>query len=79
MKAYHNFKLHLTSNKSVELLKVNSRRRRSISERRYIEVMVVADEEMYEFYGAKEVELRRYMLSVMAVVSTLFLVSQYSY
>ena len=31
--------------------------------------MIVADESMFNYFGKKEIELRRYLLSIMAIVS----------
>uniref|UniRef100_A0A7M5V8I3 A disintegrin and metalloproteinase with thrombospondin motifs 9 n=2 Tax=Clytia hemisphaerica TaxID=252671 RepID=A0A7M5V8I3_9CNID len=48
-----------------------SRARRSLSVKRHIETLLVADETMFEYYGRKEETLQRYLLSIMAIVTTL--------
>ena len=73
----HDYKMVVNASGAVELVNVrrdgHSRVRRGLSVKRYIETMVVTDESMYEFYGRNEIELRRYILSVMAIVSISFL------
>ena len=72
----HDYKMVVNASGAVELVNVrrdeHSRVRRGLSVKRYIETMVVTDESMYEFYGRNEIELRRYILSVMAIVSVSF-------
>ena len=43
--------------------------RRSLSVKRYVVTLVVADESMFNYYGRKEETLQRYLLSIMAIVS----------
>ena len=50
-----------------------SRSRRSLSVRRYIETLLVADESMFNYYGRREDTLQRYLLSIMAIVSSVML------
>nr|CAB3220001.1 A disintegrin and metalloproteinase with thrombospondin motifs 6 [Phallusia mammillata] len=47
-----------------------SRRRRSVSVERHVEVMVVADKMMVGFHGRKDVE--KYILTIMNIVSNLY-------
>lgn len=72
-KLFHGYEFSIEAGGEVKLSSQNIRKRRSLSLRRYVELMVVADESMFEFYDRKEIELRRYVLSVMAIVRTSFL------
>lgn len=72
-KLFHGYEFSIEEGGEVRLTSLNIRKRRSSSLRRYVELMVVADESMFEFYDRKEIELRRYVLSVMAIVRTTFL------
>ena len=70
-KVIHDYKMVVNASGEVELVNMkyrHSRMRRAMSVKRYIETMVVTDESMFEFYGRNEIELRRYILSVMAIV-----------
>lgn len=70
-KIIHNFEFTFGNSGDIQLVPVTSRQRRALSVRRYIETMIVADESMYIHYGKKEVELRRYLLSIMAIVTNI--------
>jgi hypothetical protein len=67
----HGYTLKYGNNHTIQAVKSKKRRRRSYVQRRYIETMVVADQDMYEFYGRKEVDIRKYLLQVMAVVTSI--------
>uniref|UniRef100_T2M4C5 A disintegrin and metalloproteinase with thrombospondin motifs 9 n=1 Tax=Hydra vulgaris TaxID=6087 RepID=T2M4C5_HYDVU len=69
-KVFHRYKLY--SNEVLGALAIPNRRvRRAFSQKHYIETMIVADQTMFEFYGENEKELRNYLLSVMAIVSSI--------
>ena len=68
-KPSHEYTFSVNQNGSFDLVEVKSRRRRSFVRRRYIEAMIVADESMYKAFGEQEIELRSYLLSMMAIVS----------
>lgn len=50
---------------------VESRKKRSISRERYVEVMVVVDKEMMDFY--KHEDVQTYVLTIMNMVNTFLL------
>ena len=68
-KLNHKYAFSLSQNGAFDLVEVKSRKRRSFVRRRYIEAMIVADESMYKAFGEQEIELRSYLLSMMAIVS----------
>ena len=68
-KPNHKYAFSLRQNGAFDLVEVKSRKRRSFVRRRYIEAMIVADESMYKAFGEQEIELRSYLLSMMAIVS----------
>lgn len=61
--------MEVDSTGSVDLVEVKTRHRRSFVRKRYVETMIVADETMYKAFGGDEIELRSYLLSLMAIVS----------
>ena len=66
------FKFEYDSDGNLRLtLDHRSRSRRSLSVRRYIETLLVADESMFNYYGKSEGTLQRYLLSIMAIVSVM--------
>ena len=50
------------------------RRRRSLIRRRFVETMIVADETMFKAFGGNEIELRSYLLSMMAIVNIICII-----
>ena len=69
----HGFKFDYDSMGNLLLKRETKRVRRALSVKRYIETMLVADESMFEYYGRKEDDLRQYLLSIMAIVSFIYI------
>ena len=67
-KIYHNYQLFSSKMLGALVVPKKQRVRRAFSQKRFIETMIVADQSMFEFYGQNEIELRNYLLSVMAIV-----------
>eukprot|EP00794_Sanderia_malayensis_P005938 gene5938-6628_t len=72
IKVNHKFQFKPSTDHGLDLVRVNSRRRRSISRKRYVETMVVADASMFKAFDANEIELRSYLLSLMSIVRRIF-------
>ena len=62
------YTLSVDSRWNMDLIEVKRRRRRSLIRRRYVETMIVADDTMFKSFGGNEIELRSYLLSMMAIV-----------
>ena len=62
------FVLSVDARWNLDLIEVKKRRRRSLIRRRFVETMIVADETMFKAFGGNEIELRSYLLSMMAIV-----------
>ena len=69
----HNYDLRIDQTGELDLVQINRRQRRSIVRRRYVETLIVADDSMYDAFGEREIELRSYLLSMMAIVSATFI------
>ena len=65
----HDYNLSVDKHGNLDLIEVKRRKRRSFIRRRYVETMIVADETMYKAFDGQEIELRSYLLSMMAIVS----------
>ena len=58
-KIFPDYKLEFSTTGTLQAIPTRRRERRALSVKRYMETMVVADESMFEYYGKKEIELRR--------------------
>ncbi|XP_065066559.1 A disintegrin and metalloproteinase with thrombospondin motifs 9-like [Rhopilema esculentum] len=68
----HNYDLRIDQSGELDVVQINRRQRRSIVRRRYVETLIVADDSMYKAFGKREIELRSYLLSMMAIVRRIF-------
>lgn len=70
MSVNHDYKMQVEpATGNVGITQAKKRNKRSVIRQRFVETMIVADETMYKAFGGNEIELRSYLLSMMAIVS----------